>query len=250
MTDIKRELAALNRAAADLNAPTDADVERGMHVARPLGAMSFRAQVHADAERRARERAARRAANQNPRVPRWYVRCSDCLSIAAVDAAESPNVAACACGGKIEAMGKVTRFGRLHVSTREETPCDDRCTGAQGPKCDCPCGGENHGSGRVVKIDVTTGVPHIVMLDPEQAAARATEYRAALADARAAVDRRHAAGRLAGEAKLAGAWISADDYGAMREYDYALSNLRKAKQLRTHKGRLARLRAIAGGKDY
>lgn len=26
-----------------------------------------------------------------------------------------------------------------------DTPCDDRCTKAKGHKCECSCGGENHG---------------------------------------------------------------------------------------------------------
>jgi hypothetical protein len=30
--------------------------------------------------------------------------------------------------------------------------CDGKCTGATGPNCDCICGGENHGTGRVVPI--------------------------------------------------------------------------------------------------
>lgn len=249
MSRLKGEIAALDRAAtvlAAVNTPPAASVQRGM--ATPT---DWRREMRQQEEVRARSRAAARAANPRPtRPPRWYVRCSDCLSVAAVDAGAPPRDATCACGGKIESMGKVTRFGRLHVATREETPCDDRCTGAQGPKCDCPCSGENHGSGRVVEIEVTTGVPRIVMLDIAQSQARAAEYRAALAEATASVESRHGRGRVAGEAKLAGSWIGTDEYGTMRQYHYALASVRRAKALRTHKGRLRALAAITGGKDY
>lgn len=47
-------------------------------------------------------------------------------------------------------MGKVHR-GRL-VDVRYAPPCDGRCTNAQGPSCDCQCGGANHGSGRLVEV--------------------------------------------------------------------------------------------------
>ena len=52
-------------------------------------------------------------------------------------------------------MGEVIgqRIG-WHVS---ESPCDGRCTGAKGPTCDCPCGGINHGTGRVVVRKVDAG---------------------------------------------------------------------------------------------
>lgn len=29
---------------------------------------------------------------------------------------------------------------------RNDTPCDDRCTEAKGHKCECSCGGKNHGA--------------------------------------------------------------------------------------------------------
>lgn len=30
-----------------------------------------------------------------------------------------------------------------------DTPCDERCTGARGHKCECSCGGEHHGRDNV-----------------------------------------------------------------------------------------------------
>ena len=38
------------------------------------------------------------------------------------------------------------------VIERIAAPCDGRCTNASGPDCDCVCGGENHGSRRLVVI--------------------------------------------------------------------------------------------------
>ncbi len=34
--------------------------------------------------------------------------------------------------------------------TRTETPCDHRCTDATGHKCECSCGGANHGAAHTV----------------------------------------------------------------------------------------------------
>lgn len=34
----------------------------------------------------------------------------------------------------------------LQGRTVETIKCDARCTGAHGPKCDCSCGGKNHGA--------------------------------------------------------------------------------------------------------
>lgn len=43
-----------------------------------------------------------------------------------------------------------TRTGTIYyedvIGTRNETPCDDRCTAATGHKCQCSCGGKNHGA--------------------------------------------------------------------------------------------------------
>lgn len=36
------------------------------------------------------------------------------------------------------------RAVRVRVTS---TRCDPRCTGATGPRCDCSCGGHNHGAG-------------------------------------------------------------------------------------------------------
>src|SRR3972149_350811 len=92
----------------------------------------------------------------DPGVPRYYYRCRDCLGITAADAPDGrpltrfgAEVRCGACGGRVECMGRVER-SRL-VSTVSDSPCDGRCTGANGPNCDCRCRGKNHGSQMVVE---------------------------------------------------------------------------------------------------
>lgn len=41
--------------------------------------------------------------------------------------------------------GRYLRFANLEAR-RTEKACDVRCTGARGHKCECSCGGENHGA--------------------------------------------------------------------------------------------------------
>lgn len=50
-------------------------------------------------------------------------------------------------------MGEVYR-DRL-AEEKSYCPCDDRCTGARGPTCDCPCGGKNHGQGYLTRMETT-----------------------------------------------------------------------------------------------
>lgn len=40
----------------------------------------------------------------------------------------------------------VYRLQSLRGRVVESVACDARCTGARGPKCDCSCGGANHGA--------------------------------------------------------------------------------------------------------
>lgn len=113
---------------------------------------------------------------------RWYVRCTTCLSIGAVE--QNPyrqNWTCGVCAGQIEVMGKVVmdKLETEHV----RTACDARCTHARGPLCVCRCGCANHGTGRVVRIVVKQDIPTIEFQDAEKALAIATEYRTAYAAA-------------------------------------------------------------------
>lgn len=165
---------------------------------------------------------------------RWYVRCVDCLSIAAI--AEPPNVhdMRCAlCDGPIETMGRVER-NRL-VRDEVRSACDDRCTNARGPLCDCHCGGLNHGSHRVVHVIRDAGpIPKIAMPDNFKAKRAAEEYRAARAAALAQLDPLLAARRR-------GEYLAGGDFRRLRELQRALSH---AHQARKHDTRLQTLRAV------
>jgi hypothetical protein len=150
-------------------------------------------------------------------VNRWYVRCRDCLAVAAVE--EDPHYGwLCGCGGELEIMGQVHR-DRL-VRPSYEVPCDGRCTGAVGPSCDCQCGGANHGSGRVVLVIRDAGaVPRLRAGDP----AVAEEWRAA-------------------KAELARAMKRAKDERRWQRLDEARRIWARASKLRTHARRMAAVR--------
>ena len=128
---------------------------------------------------------------------RHFYRCSDCLSVVATDAKIRPvqvppsylySYGECsACGGPVEYLGEVCRD---HLVRRElRVPCDARCTSAIGPHCECQCGGENHGSNRLVEVIVESGsLPRFMV--PENARAKGETYRELLRTVRSAHDAR------------------------------------------------------------
>lgn len=170
-------------------------------------------------------------------INRWFVRCLDCLSVAAVT--EPPNTFAARCGlcdGPIECMGGVER-NRL-VRNEIRSACDDRCTSARGPLCDCHCGGKNHGTHRVVGIVHDAGpVPTVAM--PSNFAARRTaaEYRAARAAVLAQLDPLISARRR-------GVFLAGGDFRRMHGMRKAL---KRAHVARTQDSRMKALRAVLPG---
>src|SRR3990167_5830002 len=110
---------------------------------------------------------------------RWFFRCSDCLSVVAADLdAMPPRTADCgACDGfrTIEVMGRMKRTAIPYLVTGG----DARCTHARGPSCDCSCNGKNHGSGLLVEIEHTAGIPRLRAVDSAKARAFAEEWRGA-----------------------------------------------------------------------
>jgi hypothetical protein len=116
----------------------------------------------------------------NATVSRWYVRCTTCLSIGAVETNPYGQRWTCGiCAGTVEVMGKVVLDKLETEHTR--SACDARCTHARGPLCVCHCGCVNHGTGRVVRVVVKHDVPTIEFQDAETAMKIATAYRDALA---------------------------------------------------------------------
>lgn len=166
-----------------------------------------------------------------------YYRCRSCCHVVAVEGKLEIEVTStgaqhkvlCACEGKLELLGRVGRKPGL-VLDSERCACDARCTNAPGPCCECRCGGENHGTGRVVPIEIDAGgVPRVRVEDAAACVARAAEYRAAMEPHRARL--RAMRERRAGEF-----------YPFNRETptERALADrLAGISALRTHKGRLA-----------
>lgn len=65
------------------------------------------------------------------------------------------------CDQPVNHLGHVS--GNKLAKLEDRCPCDGRCTGATGPNCDCQCGGINHGSGRLVTVEIITGnIPKLV----------------------------------------------------------------------------------------
>ena len=59
---------------------------------------------------------------------------------------------------RVEQHGEfVTLYGEtVQGYTKEVVPCDEKCVSARGKKCECACGGENHGAGvEIVTIPFT-----------------------------------------------------------------------------------------------
>ncbi len=172
-----------------------------------------------------------------------FYRCGDCLSVLAVDTRER-ELACGACGGRLSFMGTAGKDPKRLTRTHTESVCDDRCTSARGPHCECKCGGLNHGSQRHVVIVRDLGaVPTATLASARemaQAQARAEEYRAAMASARARVARfDDALSRKAG-----GEYLSGADFGLYLEGRRVMRALWKADEARTHKGRLAKLAKV------
>lgn len=179
---------------------------------------------------------------------RHFYRCTDCLSVVATDTAIQtvrvpPNgmysYGECgACNWAIEYMGEVCRD---HLQkTALVCACDDRCTSALGPVCSCRCGGENHGTNRVVEVVIEVGKLPRLMVPPD-AKVKADEYRALLAEVRAVLDARY--GRLF-QMKRDGIYLSGSDFCDFCEGGYYLRAITKARTMRTHAGRNKRLRGI------
>lgn len=106
-----------------------------------------------------------------------YYRCAgDCLEVVAMRCRIEAGDTCAVCGSKRwDYMGQVV-MDKM-VKHEELTPCNTLCTHASGPKCDCRCGGENHGTGRVVIRRIEKGIPVIPAHDYEKACARRDEFR-------------------------------------------------------------------------
>jgi len=111
---------------------------------------------------------------------RNYYRCRTCLTVYALDEDQrsTPTCPACARSDRVEHMGRV-EAGAL-VTDRTRSACDDRCTSARGPSCDCRCNGANHGSNLVVHYQTRESLPAKIETEYQVAAARGAWYLATI----------------------------------------------------------------------
>lgn len=205
-------------------------------------------------------------------LPKWYVRCPNCLSIGAIDSTERPATwrsdykrdeqGACvkradglgyvtewqggmlcsACGGHVEVMGQVTWTRKRLFENEQETPCDGRCTNAKGQNCDCSCGGHNHGTGATMTVARDKGaVPRVLVLDVETAKKRAAEWDAAWNLTDAAFEARFAPIRAR---KARREWLAGADYDEFNLSARCLDDMNDAAGMRTHKGRMDKLARV------
>lgn len=182
-------------------------------------------------------------------MSRYFYRCADCLSVCATETELKPfqhkesryamQVGKCgACEGWLEYMGRTQRARLVLDSTR--CPCDDRCTSARGPDCECQCGGENHGSHMVVAFTIDQGGIPVAHITPD-ALARAVEYRTLYDAAKDAIEQRYGAWfRLKQER-----YLNAAEFIEYLDGARLSRELSKARTLRTHAARNRKLLKLA-----
>ena len=178
-------------------------------------------------------------------IDRWYLRCGYCLGIVAVSEQPPREVFCETCGGPIECMGRVTRERKLRVSTEFVVPCDDRCTGAKGPSCNCSCDGANHGTGALVEIVHDTAIPKIPQLDKPKRMAIAAEFRAAFS-----VLQQLKMDRWPDRIRNKTEYLSGDDYGQYLKYQTFLEDLSDIRGMKQHKARMERIKNVRESSYY
>lgn len=103
-------------------------------------------------------------------VNRHFLKCSFCERPMAVNAETGEEIKLileqkCPLCGELALryMGRVQQTNL--VKTGVKSACDLRCTNAVGPKCDCVCTHENHGTHRLVIFDKIVGKLEVVEKD-------------------------------------------------------------------------------------
>lgn len=165
-------------------------------------------------------------------------RCRDCLTVAFSDLRN--GLPSCGiCSGAWEHQGSVDKHGLYEVHSR--TACDERCTGAAGKKCECQCGGENHGTGATIEYRVGLGnVPkNAKSRDILALRARVSDWRSRCEALRLAVlERCPSAARKPPE------YLSQGDYYWWRKCNDVLGAIREAHAMKSWHGRESRLAAV------
>jgi len=124
---------------------------------------------------------------QIPQPERYYYKCRDCLTPVTLSEtiSKSKISLSCECGSSPKSMiymGRVNGTGYV-IQTEVQCKCNEVCANAQGPNCNCACGGTNHGDGLAayVEVDVVTGKVSAKSTPKDKAKAHAEWFRAKLA---------------------------------------------------------------------
>ena len=101
---------------------------------------------------------------------RHFIKCSFCERPLSINAVTREEVAfilkqACPLCGELALryMGRVQKTSLVRDVVK--SACDLRCTNAVGPKCDCVCYNENHGTHRLVVFNKIVGKLEVVEKD-------------------------------------------------------------------------------------
>ena len=167
-----------------------------------------------------------------------FYRCRKCL--ATMTLPKTVSGAECGiCQGRLEYLGKVT--GAKWSATEQRCACDERCTSATGPNCECSCGGKNHGTGQLADVTVVTATGKVRVTptrDIEKHQQIAAEYEAALQAAEARLTAKFGADLAYYNQRV---YLP---YNTWRVIDLNIAAIQKAKTTKVAALRLKKLSAI------
>lgn len=172
----------------------------------------------------------------------WGQWSSQREAIAPIQAAGCPY--ACDTTKEPEHLGVVQASGNLQRLDGAKAECDSSCTHARGCKCDCPCGGVNHGAGILADIPVFSNQGNAkarfksAPKSLDQAVVRANEWRAIVARVEALFapvqPRIDALYKKRSEKR----WLDAGDFRELVDLQNLTRSRAKLPSLRTHQGRM------------
>jgi hypothetical protein len=136
-------------------------------------------------------------------------------------------------------MGAVK--GQRLVKKELLTPCDARCTNAEGPHCDCQCLGANHGSRALVQVVKDVGGVPLVAPSDAAASERRHEFLEAKDEALHRIEKQVGKGVLK-DFEL-GKWI--DNRDTWEKVNTVTNEYRAAIRLKSQRGRMKALGKIA-----
>lgn len=174
------------------------------------------------------------------KTKKWFLRCRGCLSVMAMETDRPAATMRCAaCEGSIEVMGQV--HPKKLLKLEERCLCDNRCTMAAGPECNCQCAGANHGSGVLVAAAlVVGGIPRITPPDPSKANRIHSEWLGAMRAVKARIVK-HCPQLVNPDEKYVAHGFGAAQ--AIRGARY-MDEVARAAAMKTHHGRMQALKKL------